>query len=245
MPAPPPFPYPTGAIESPPDSRDYPARMRLGNAMAAAPLPSADRLKWMPPVITQTMGSCVAMSQAQVAAIHERGESGGTAVLNDESWYPELWAEQNPGVPFQDTGLFSRPALDSWRLKGPPIPVGRREHYSIEAYFSVSGWDEIRRIITEQRQPVLLVSKISTAWGETKANGQLLPYDYYGPNLPDPWIGLHQWTAWGYDLRPTLGMLIRSTWGPTYGMHGNVYMARRDFEASFVEAWWARSKDIR
>jgi hypothetical protein len=241
---PPRFSFPLGARQSPPDSRDYPARMHLRNVAVAGTLPSADRLDWMPPVLTQTLGSCVTMTQATVSAIHEHAEAGGSIRLTGEPWYRELWAEQNPGQSFTDTGLVPRLALDSWRAKGPPIGVGQREHYGIETYFRVASFDEIRRVITELDQPVLLVSRISLAWPDTTPVGQLVPFDTYGPNTPDPWVGLHEWTVWGYDMRATLGMLIRSSWGELVGVKGSVYMTPRDFEASFVEAWYATSKGV-
>lgn len=245
---PPAFPFQTGALESPLDSRDYPARMKLPNTATrpdglAGVLPTADRLRWMPPVFTQVRGSCVGQTQSTIGMLHEHAEAGGSQRIDGELWYDQLAIEQFGAQ--NDVGLIPRASLDSWLSKGPPVAYGDPAHFTIEAYYRVYSLEEAQEIITLYRQPVMLVSKIAISWGETTPAGQLFPIDYYGPNTPDPWTGgLHAWTVWGYDLRPTLGVLLRSSWGYEYGKNGNCYMTPEQWDESFVEAWWAKSKVI-
>jgi hypothetical protein len=46
---------------------------------------------------------------------------------------------------------------------------------------------------------------------------------------------------WGWDDRPTLGNLIRSSWGTIYGKNGSCYMTNEQWDRSFIEAWHLES----
>jgi hypothetical protein len=234
------FPYQTGAIQSPPDTRDYPVRMRL--ASDPPPLPAAFRLTRMPRVLEQQRGSCVAASMSGVGMFNEIWEAGGASIADFEHWYDTLAIEQFGTQ--NDIGLYTRAALDSWRVKGPTVGggYGAPEHFRIGTYFEVPGLTAARRVLYELRRPVLIVTRIAATWGETLPNGQLQAIDYYGPNTPDPWItALHQWWMWGWDDRPTLGNLLRNSWGTSFGKNGNAYMTNEQWDRSFIEAWHVES----
>lgn len=225
------FPYLTGALRSPADARDFPVARRVASAV---PLPAAFRLSKLPVVTEQWRGSCVPHAMAGVAGYDEIHESGGTSKLDPEGWYDELHD------PMQPDGLIVRDALQSWRIEGPPLAFGERAHYRIAGFYAVAGLEAIKQVIYQQRHPVLLVSAIATAWGDTTPVGQLAPIDTYQPQ--DQWTNqLHLWWAWGWDDRSTLGLLIRSSWGLTFGKNGNCYMTPDQFDASFVEAWYVDS----
>jgi hypothetical protein len=224
------FPYLTGAIPSPVDTHDYPVARRL---VGALPLPAAFRLSKLPVVTEQTDASCVKHAMAGVAGYDEIHEAGTTSRFDAEAWYQE---DRIPGV----DGLIVRDSLQSWRVQGPPMAFGDRAHYRINAFYAVPGLEEIKQVIYQQRHPVLLVSNIATAWGTTSAAGQLDEIEQYQPQ--DQWTNTtHLWWAWGWDDRATLGLLIRSSWGTSFGKNGNCYMTPHQFDASFVEAWYVES----
>jgi hypothetical protein len=229
------FPYRTGAIPSEPDTRDYPVAMRLANEpLPASTLPSAFRLTKMPKVLTQVRGSCMAATPTAFAMKSEFDEAGVTLTPDFELWYDELAVEQF-GVQ-NDIGLMVRPTLDSMLEKGPPLPgdVGRREHSRLEAYYSVPDLVSARRVIYELRRPVLVVHNIPYSWASTTPVGQLAP-------IGSAWVGPHAWLMWGWDDRPTLGNLIRSSWSTQYGVNGSCYMTKEQWGQTFVEAWHLES----
>lgn len=231
------FPYPTGAIPSPLDPRDYPVAMRL--AAADPVLPSAFRLSRMPVVTNQTQGSCVAHACSGNAGFAEIHELGGTVKFDPEAWYTELHAEQG----LVNEGLIVRDTLMSWLQVGPPVigGYGDRRHTRIASFYAVPlTLAAVKQAIYQTGQPVLLTNHIATAWGDTTSSGQLAPIDTYEPQ--DQWTGsYHEWLAWGWDDRATLGLLIRSSWGVEFGKNGNCYMDPSQFAASIIEAWHVSS----
>jgi len=232
------FPYPTGAIPSPRDPRDFPVAMRL--AAADPVLAAAERLSGMPVVTEQQGGTCVPHAAAGDAGFSEIHELGGTVRFDAETWYDELRAQQGLTGP---DGLVVRDTLMSWRELGPPVVGGHgdRRHTRIDSFYAVPPTlVGVKQAIHQTRHPVLLVSAIATAWGDTTSSGQLAPIDTYQPE--DQWTGaFHLWLAWGWDDRATLGLLIRSSWGLTFGKNGNCYMTPDQFAASAVEAWSVQS----
>jgi len=144
----------------------------------------------------------------------------------------------------QDIGLAVRPALDSWRQKGPTVGggYGEPEHFRIAAYYAISDLSAARRWIFERASPVLVVTRMAASWSDTTPVGQLVPIDFYGPATPDPWVtALHLWCLWGWDDRPTLGNLFRNSWGTSYGRNGNAYMTTEQWDRAFIEAWGVES----
>jgi hypothetical protein len=229
------FPFPTGAIPSPLDDRDYPVARRVATAV---PLPPAFRLSRLPVVTNQYRGSCVTHAMTGVAGYDEIHEAGGTVRLDPEPWYDELREEQGqPGA----EGLVVRDALMSWLSKGPPMLYGQREHYRISAFYAVpTVLTAIKQALYQLGHPVLLVNHLATAWGDTTPSGQLAPIDTYEPQ--DQWTNqTHLWWAWGWDDRASLGLLIRSSWSTEFGKNGNCYMTPDQFAASAIEAWYVES----
>ena len=229
-----------GAIQSSPDPRDYPARMRL--VAAPAPLPAAYRLARMPWTLEQQRASCVTAGMSCVSMKAETSEAGGASRADFEAWYDRLAVEQFGTQ--QDIGLAVRPALDSWRQKGPTVGggYGEPEHFRIAAYYAISDLSAARRWIFERASPVLVVTRMAASWSDTTPVGQLVPIDFYGPATPDPWVtALHLWCLWGWDDRPTLGNLFRNSWGTSYGRNGNAYMTTEQWDRAFIEAWGVES----
>ena len=233
------FPHPTGAIPSPPDPRDHPVAMRL--AAAPAPLPTAFRLTRLPAVLTQQRSSCVAAALAGLGMFSEIWEAGGASVADFEPWYDALAVEQFGAQ--ADIGLVPRAALDSWRRRGYTVGGGwgEPEHFRIREYFGVTDLDAAKRVIYELRRPVMVVSRIAAQWAVTQPNGQLPPIDVPGTDW-DPWITApHAWWAWGWDDRPSLGLLLRNSWGTGWGRNGNAYMTPAQWSRAFIEAWHVES----
>jgi hypothetical protein len=224
------FPYQLGAIPSRPDSRDYPAAMRLSNTASLPVLPSAFRLTKMPKVLEQLRGSCMPATLSAFTMKSEVDEAGVTLTPDFEAWYDELAVAQFGAQ--NDIGLMARDSIHSMLTQGPPLPggVGRRDHSRIDAYYSVPDLMTARRVIYELRRPVVLISNIAASWAATTTVGQLWP-------IGSAWVGPHGWLMWGWDDRPTLGNLIRSSWGILFGKNGSCYMTNEQWDQSFIEAW--------
>lgn len=222
-----------GAIQSPPDPRDYPVSIALA-LEAPASLPTKYKLLRMPPVQDQSGPTCVANTGSSIVSFHEGTESGYTPYMDFNYLYGRC--KELDGIPDTD-GTFPRICLEIL-LKEGTYTLGHQGpvHFRIDAYYSVPlNIADIKRVIYEKNQPVWLGGLWYSSWVDTLPNGQLKP-----PSGP---MGGHSWYAWGWNDDPRLGLLCRNSWSSEWGMNGNFYLPYAYLGPDNVwEAWWAASR---
>ena len=218
-----------GAVPSPPDARDFPIADAYAATGTAPPETFAPRVVRtpMPGVINQgDTPQCVAYSTAGAKAWQDMRDQGTAITAFDEAAFFSAIG----GTP---QGAYLRAALAQLLKVGYPVrghPDQAAQH-RIKAYYAVPlSLNDLRAAI-QTFGPVLLAFDWAESWFKPLPNGQL--------PAPDRSAGGHAIWAWGWDDR--IGLLLRNSWGPTWGMHGNCYVPYRYLGQAW-EAW--KSVDV-
>lgn len=231
--------YPLGALESPPDRRDYPVAMRLARAPVA--LPPTYRLTLlvsMPQTYDQGfLPSCVNTSFSGMAEFHERKELGTSLRLDDARFYAR--SKEQDGWP--GDGTYPRVALDIWLNEGIYTSTGKGpDHQRLAAYYAVPATEQdIAQVLYQKQAPVSVVLNWPGAWDGMPTTG-IAPKLSSSPT----YRGLHQLWVWGYDfLRPDHGLLLRNSWSSLWGLRGSFWLGSQAWELSMVgECWFPESR---
>ncbi len=217
-----------GAIQSPPDARDYPVSALYAAAGIQPVTTFAPRLVRtpMPGVINQgTTPQCVAYASAGVKAWQDMRDQHTAIDAFDEAAF-------FAGIGGSDNGAIPRNALSYLLHTGYPIkrhPELASQH-RIAAYYAVPvSIPDIKSAI-QAFGPLLLAVDWATSWFEPLPNGKL--------PAPDKSAGGHAIYAWGWDDR--IGLLLRNSWDG-WGMNGNCYLPYA-YLGRVWEAW--RTQDV-
>ena len=225
------LPFGLGAVPSPTDDRDY--QLPLDTA---APLPSRFVSTLMPPVANQgSTGRCVAFSSRGVKQWEERRDGHGFLNL-DAQWLYER-AQAVDGIPLPHEGTTCRAALSVLLKQGMPV-VGQPAtgQNRIAAYWAVPlTVDAIKRAVLQQG-PVLIASTWFNSWFRPVKG--VLPAPSGGV------AGGHARIAFGWDDGVNGGsLLVRNSWGKSWGVNGNSYDAYRYLLPAMHDAW--RADDVK
>lgn len=212
--------YGIGAIQSPPDERDFPVAELLA---AAAPvvLPPSYIVPHRPPVLNQhATPMCVAYSSASIKAYEDR-----TDVT------PPRWFDFDEPAFFRligggPNGAIGRVALDRLLHYGYPTHSGGdAAQHKIKAYYAVPKTPDAIKTAIHALGEVLLMTPWFHSWFHPVMG--VLP-------APDYSVGGHAIVGDGWS---TAGLRLRNSWGKTWGLGGDGIMPWAYVAHSVWEIW--------
>lgn len=216
-------PFGLGAIESPPDDRDWTIDALYAMAglepVAAAP-PSFRVPPPYPSVLNQhTTPQCVAYSHSWLKAYQDLRDTG-PANFDEGRFF------QNIGGTSQ--GAVVRYALEELVDRGYPIvEVGQSALHRIQAYYAVPVTKAAIQAAIIAFGPIELSTVWHWSWFNPRSTGVLPP--------PDATAGGHAIVAIGWDNR---GLELVNSWGTNYGLNGHVWLPW-SYIGQIREAWKA------
>jgi C1A family cysteine protease len=202
-----------GALQSPPDERDFPIADLLASAgeAAAIALPPIYVVPLRAPILDQgNTPMCVAYSTASLKAYQDRDDQAATWWDFDE---PRFFA----AIGGNAAGAYLRNALDRLLKVGYPVvgSASPTSAHKIRAYYAVpKDIEAIKRAIFAFGQ-IVLVGPWYHSWLTPNPKTYVLP-------RPDYAIGGHAIVADGWNDK--LGLRLRNSWGMKWGYHGDAYM---------------------
>ena len=222
-----------GAVPSPPDARDHQLPVDL-----AAPLPAVYRAPLLAPPLNQLrppqgepIGTCVAQAATGMKQQQERAGGDWPA-----GWPPldAYWlyhrAQAIDGIPLPHEGTTCRAALSILRHQGEPLvnKPGTASSFVIASYAAVPQTYEALKAALYQYGPLLIASAWYSPWFRPVAG--VLPKPTGSP------VGGHATLLFGWD--DSMGhLLVRNSWGPTWGVNGNFRAPREFFIPALHDAW--------
>lgn len=219
-----------GAIQSPPDARDFHIAARyaaLGiTPTAAAALPSRYLAGPMPGVLDQGLTpQCVAFSNAAEQAMFDWKDQHAWFAFDEGRFFAAIGGGPN--------GAALRAALDQRLHVGYPT-VGHDDAalHKIASYYAVPGTLLSIKQAIHDFGPLVLATPWYQSWFTPAGNGRL-------PAASGGIVGGHAIVAWGWDDR--IGLLLRNSWSKKWGMNGNCYMPYA--QVSIPWEWW-RAEDV-
>lgn len=218
-----------GAIQSPPDPRDYQvaalyASVGITRPAAAIALPSRFLASPMPPVLNQrTTPQCVAYSNASEQMAFDIHDQKGWFNFDKPRFFRAIGGTAG--------GAVLRDALEQRRKVGYDT-VGHNDAalHKITAYYAVPKTVLAIKQAIFTFGPLVLATPWAQSWFTPAANG-MLP----APSGGD--AGGHAIEAWGWDNR--LGLLLRNSWGAGWGVNGNAYLPFKYATGTVWEYWKA------
>ncbi len=221
-----------GALDSPPDSRDFNFDQRSKKFTEGVKLPKHfDLRKFLPSIINQgSKGSCVACVGACIKEFHERIDTNYHGHFSIDFIY---FYRQNKPI----EGMFPRDLMNILQKKGccseykcpynnsddlSSLPNGSdREaaHYKIFHYFRISTFDDLKKALVENG-PCYISFPVYNFGKRLWKKGQ-----------NDKLRGYHAMTVVGYKKDR---FILRNSWGKDWGNKGytsykfNEYGAHRE-----------------
>lgn len=217
--------YGLGAIESPPDPRDYPiADLYAALGLEAVALPARYRHVPMPTVLNQhTTPQCVAFSAA--------AEQMAFDIRDQKSWFTFDEARFFTMIGGGPGGADVRVALGVRKASGYPT-VGHDDagSHRIAAYYAVP------RDVLSIKQAIFTFGPLilATPW----ANSWFRPVNGVLPAPSGGIAGGHALVAYGWD---DAGLLLRNSWGAAWGVAGDAFLPYSQIGTTW--SWW-RAVDV-
>jgi hypothetical protein len=217
--------YGLGAIESPPDPRDYPiADLYAALGLEAVALPARYRHAPMPTVLNQhTTPQCVAFSAA--------AEQMAFDIRDQKSWFTFDEARFFTMIGGGPGGADVRVALGVRKATGYPT-VGHDDagSHRIAAYYAVP------RDVLSIKQAIFTFGPLilATPW----ANSWFHPVNGVLPAPSGGIAGGHAIVAYGWD---DAGLLLRNSWGAAWGVAGDAFLPYSQIGTTW--SWW-RAVDV-
>lgn len=213
-----------GALQSPPDPRDYPIDQLY--AAAGIERPVAAPLAYVipgliPPVLNQgSEPQCVAFSTETMKAYEDRIDQGRFFPFDEDRFFRAIGGGPN--------GAYLRDAFDRMLSVGYPLDGGvDAAKHRIKAYYAVRPIKEEIQGAIMAFGPVTLAMAWYWSWFSTTSRGVL--------RAPSSAAGGHAITAIGWDAR---GLRLRNSWGANWGINGDCYLPWAYLNQAW-EAWKA------
>lgn len=222
-----------GAMQSPPDERDYLASALFAamgiKAPEAAALPASFIVANRPPILNQgNTPMCVAYSTSSMKSYQDRDDQAPTKWWNFDE--PTFFRAIGGGP----QGAYLRTAMDRMLKVGYPVvsTTPHPESHKIKAYFAVA------KDILAIKQAIFSLGEIVLAtpwynsWFRPDANGMLPKADYT--------VGGHAIVADGWDDH--YGLRLRNSWGSAWGLSGDCFMPYAYVLHAVWEFWKAQDQ---
>jgi hypothetical protein len=215
--------YGLGALQSPPDERDY-LIAQLYEEEGIVPPPAAAIPDTylapgpQPPILDQNgYPECTAYSTSRLKSWQDRKDLGKFYDFNEHLFFQVIGGTQY--------GAFVRDALDRMLKVGYPV-VGSNEAnlHRIAAYYNVPTTKLDIQQAVMAFGPLVIATSWYRSWYKPDANGVL--------RAPDVSVGGHAILIEGWDPR---GARLPNSWGEAWGINGVCYMPW----AYVVNAWEA------
>ncbi len=218
--------YGLGALQSPPDERDYPIEQLFATSgIAAATPPATFDVTLLPPVYNQgNTPMCVAFSSSTLKGAEDLIDQKHNYLWDRPTFFRRIGGGPN--------GAVTRNALDRMLKVGYPLlPPGSNNSqaaHRIAAYYSIP---KTRLAICQtiwHFGAILLSTPWFNSWFDPHTDGRL--------PVPDYQVGGHAIAAIGWD---SIGLHLRNSWGTAWGVKGNCTMPWPYVLAAVWEAWKA------
>lgn len=212
-----------GAIESPPDDRDWEIALD-----EAAPLPASFTVKSVAPIYNQhDTPMCVAFSNAREQASFDLADLG-----HNYSWDFAYFFRRIGGT---NNGAIIRNGLSERLHRGYPLMPhnsgNSQASHQIAAYFKVGKTVlSIKRALV-QHGVLIIGTPWFNSWFSPAGDGSLPPADYV--------VGGHAIDVDGYDEH---GLWLANSWGTAWGKNGRCRMSWYQVLHSVREVW--RATDV-
>jgi hypothetical protein len=200
--------YGLGAIEDPPDERDYPlsALYASEGLVASVVLPTAYVAPGMPPVLDQgSSPMCVAYSSSAMKGWQDRRDQERFFDFDEPTFFGQIGGTS--------AGAYVRDAMERMRRYGYPVVAsGDAGSHKIAAYYAVPRDLATIKAAIFDLGPIV----VSTTWYRSwfhPVNG-VLP-------AADTAVGGHAIVAYGWDAK---GLRLRNSWGPRWSVAGDCWM---------------------
>lgn len=224
--------YGLGAVESPPDPRDWP----LALAPVTAPLPRRYVCNGMGPVLNQGQKpQCVAYSSAGLKTWQEKRDAHGVVTFDTDWLYVRCKAIDGIAGP----GTTVRAAMRVMKGSGyRPLsePDELPAHFKIAAYYAAPTTIDGMKAALVQYGPIVVGGRWFNSWFHP-VNG-IIDAGTGGV------AGGHAVLVFGWDDDVAGGsLLVRNSWGLYQGStNGNFYAPYRHYVHELWEAW--KSVDV-
>jgi hypothetical protein len=214
-----------GALQSPPDERDYQVSAIL--PAAAVTLPPIYVVPLRPPILNQhDSPMCVAYSTSSMKSYQDRDDQSPAKFWNfdEPTFFKAIGGNAN--------GAYLRNALDRLLKVGYPVvggsAVSSTSAHRIKAYYSVP------KDITAIKTAILALGEIvlATPW----YNSWFTPDGNYTLPRPDYSVGGHAIVADGWN--DAHGLRLRNSWGGGWGYNGDCFLPYA-YLGAIWEAWKA------
>jgi C1A family cysteine protease len=214
--------YGLGALEDPPDERDYPlsALYASEGLLASVVLPAAYVAPGMPPVLDQgSSPMCVAYSSSAVKAWQDRRDQERFFDFDEPKFFGQIGGTS--------AGAYVRDAMERMRRYGYPVVAsGDAGSHKIAAYYAVPRDLATIKAAIHDLGPVVVSTPWYQSWFRPAAG--VLP-------RPGTQVGGHAIVAYGWDQR---GLRLRNSWGSAWGIGGDCWMPE-DVVTRINGAWKA------
>jgi hypothetical protein len=217
--------YGLGAIEDPPDDRDYPLdALYAAEGIDPTPedaLPSAYRAPGMPAVLDQgSSPMCVAFGSSGIKGWQDRRDQDRYFDFDEPTFFRRIGGTQNGAVP--------RVAMERLRAYGyPVVSVDQEGLHKIAAYYAVPPTASSLRSAIYDLGPVGFSSSWYSSWFRP-VNGVLPP--------PTSKVGRHFFIAYGWDASGRI--LCRNSWGTDWGLAGDFLIPAGYLNADGTSGAW-------
>jgi hypothetical protein len=216
-------PFGLGALQSPPDERDYQAAelyAALGIEPATA-FASSYVIPERPPILYQDgLPQCVAYSTSAMKSWQDRHDGAGFVNLDEGRFFAAIGGTS--------AGAYVRDAMAEMVVDGYPEQGGANAaKHRVKAYYAIPHTADGLRAAILALGAVVIATPWYASWFRPLDSG-LLP-------APDRQVGGHAILAVGWDI---FGLRLRNSWGTAWGVGGECTLPWR-YVAGLWEAWKA------